>query len=126
MRGDGQRCVELELALFELLEQQIEGHDLGQRRRMAGSVGVGFMQNLARGLIDDNIGIGRPVTGAVDRAHRVATPSCRKHALAHPYQRRRSQQPPATPTTASRRDHEVRFMRMKTPSARCSIPLIKR
>ena len=40
MLGNLEQAIELELAGFEALEQQIESHDLGERRRMAEGVGI--------------------------------------------------------------------------------------
>jgi len=65
---DRQRRVELELASLELFEQQVKRHDLGQRRRVARFVRVDLVQHQARFVVDHDVGIGRMITGAVDRA----------------------------------------------------------
>ena len=45
-------AVELELARFELLEQHVERHDLGERSRMPARVRIGRMQHGAGIAID--------------------------------------------------------------------------
>jgi hypothetical protein len=62
--GYRQGRVELELAGFELLEQQIERHDLGQRRRVARLVRLGLMQDLAGVGVGHDVGITRSEVGA--------------------------------------------------------------
>ena len=47
--------VELDFAGLKLLEQHVERHDLGQRRRVPQAVGAGFVQRLA-GLGVDHVG----------------------------------------------------------------------
>jgi hypothetical protein len=42
---------------FELLEQQIERHDFGERRRMASCVRIGGVQDGTRIGVDDNVGV---------------------------------------------------------------------
>ena len=44
--GNFELAVELELAGFELLEQKIERHDLGERCRMAQAVCIGGVQHV--------------------------------------------------------------------------------
>ena len=58
MRGHRQLGVELDLALLQPLEQQIEGHDLGERSGMARSVGIGRLHDRAGIDVDDDRGIG--------------------------------------------------------------------
>ena len=61
--------VELHLAGFETLEQQIERHDLGERGRMAAGVRIGGLQHGAGIAVDDDGGEG----GAVARPRFVMT-----------------------------------------------------
>ena len=53
-----------QLAGFDLLEQQIERHDLGERGRMPQRVGVGGVQHAARIGVDHDRRIGRIVGAA--------------------------------------------------------------
>ncbi len=67
---DRQARVELDVAGLELLEQQIERHDLGERRRMARLVrAIGVQHGPGIG-VDHDVGIGRPIVGAMDGAMR--------------------------------------------------------
>src|SRR5215831_7275053 len=63
-------CIEIELAGLELLEQQVERHDLGQRRRVARFVRVDLVQHEARFVIDHDGRIRRMIVGAVNDARR--------------------------------------------------------
>jgi hypothetical protein len=58
---DLELAVELELAGLELLEQQIERHDLGERRRMALRIRIGRMQHRAGIGVDDDVRVRRGV-----------------------------------------------------------------
>src|SRR3979490_62479 len=53
------RVVELELAGLELLEQEIERHDLGERGRMPERVRIGGMQDRAGIAVDHDVRIAR-------------------------------------------------------------------
>jgi hypothetical protein len=79
--GNLERRVELDFARFESLEQQIERHDLGQRRRVARRVGVRRVQHVAGVAVDDNRGRWRRIAFGMKavvsarcmrRDHRVA------------------------------------------------------
>ena len=58
-----QFVVEFDLAGFQPLEKQIERHDLGERGRMADSVGVGRLHHRAGIGIDDDRGLRGFVSG---------------------------------------------------------------
>ncbi len=60
--GDVHFGVELHLAGIEALEQQIERHDLGERRRMAAGVGIGGGERGAGVAVYDDGGERRVVT----------------------------------------------------------------
>ena len=63
-RGNLEFGIELELAGFDLLEQQIERHDLGERGRVADRVRLGLVQHLAGlGIDDDGRVAGVPALG---------------------------------------------------------------
>ena len=59
--GHFERTVEPELAGFELLEQQVERHDLGERSRMTPCVGIRRVQDGARICVDHDRRVGRRI-----------------------------------------------------------------
>src|SRR5262249_44769650 len=63
MRAEDDRRIELELAGLELLEQHVERHDLGERRRVANLVRIGIGEYGARIRVDDDGGRRRAVAG---------------------------------------------------------------
>jgi hypothetical protein len=60
--------IQLELAGLDLLEQQIERHDLGERGGMTRRVRVLLMQNLAGIVVDHDRGVRRIIVGTVNWA----------------------------------------------------------
>src|SRR5690242_14327768 len=56
MLRDLQRAVELELSVLQTLEQEVERHDFGQRRRMTQGIGAGRLQDRAAIAVDDDRG----------------------------------------------------------------------
>ena len=60
-----QRLIEFNRALLQRLEQQIERHHLGERRRIGRDIGVGLEKHLAAGDVDHD--------GGADRRRRSGT-----------------------------------------------------
>ena len=84
VRGYRQARVELELAGFELLEQQVERHDLGDGGRVAQRVGVRRVQHLAGIGVDHDVGIGRGVAAVRGMgAVAAAVPAARVGVVTH-------------------------------------------
>ena len=68
MGGDLQRRVEPDPPGIELLEQEVERHDLGQRGGVTHRIGVRRLQHLAAVAVDDQRGEGRRVFFGVTAA----------------------------------------------------------
>ena len=62
---DLERTVELELAGLDLLEEQVEGHDFGERGGMPSCVRIGGMQDGAGIRVDDDVGVRRRLGGII-------------------------------------------------------------
>ena len=96
-------AVERELAGFELLEQQIERHDLGQRGRMADGVGIGRMQHLAGIGVDHDGGVRRVVASGACHARLRPRASAGIHSSNADNQKRNERDnAPTRPNGASR------------------------
>ena len=59
--GNRHHGVERDLAGLQAFEQQVQRHDLGQRRRVARGVGIGGMQHTAVVGVDHDGGVGRVI-----------------------------------------------------------------
>ncbi len=63
--GHGKVLVHSQAPLLERLERQVEGHDLGDRRRMARGVGIDLVQDVAGACIEHDGGVA--VLGSLHR-----------------------------------------------------------